>query len=114
MHQDLVFDAAGGVGRKLDLLVRVEGADGLDQTDRSDRNEILHSDARTLKALCQKDDKPQIVLDQKLPCIRVSPAQSFDRLALCLTVKGLRHAVAAADVVDLRSREEPAPQASKR
>ena len=41
VHEDLIFDAAGGVGGELDLFVGAEGVDGLDETDRADGDQVL-------------------------------------------------------------------------
>ncbi len=41
IHEDLIFDTAGGVGGELDLFVGAEGVHGLDETDRADGDQIL-------------------------------------------------------------------------
>ncbi len=65
VHEDLVFDAARGVGRELDVLVRLEGVDGLDEADRADRDQVLDVDARVFKPARDVHHQPQVVLDEQ-------------------------------------------------
>ena len=64
IHQDFILDAARGIRRELDVLVRTEGVDRLDEPDGADGDEIVLVDARVLKFLRNIDDEPQIVLDE--------------------------------------------------
>lgn len=41
VHEQLVLNALGSICRQPYVLIRPEGADGLDQTDRADRNQIV-------------------------------------------------------------------------
>ena len=66
IHQDLVFDTARGVRRKLDVPVDAEGGYRLDKPDRPDGNEILHADSRVFKTPGQIHDQPQIALNERL------------------------------------------------
>ena len=64
IHQDLVLDAARGIRRELDVLVRAKGIDCLDEPDGADGDQIVLIDARILKFVRYVDDEPQIVLDE--------------------------------------------------
>ena len=64
MHQQLIFDAAGSVGGQPDALVRAEGADGLDQPDRADRDQVILFGARRIVFFHDVRHQPQIVFDQ--------------------------------------------------
>ena len=67
IHQNFVFDTAGCIRRKFNLLFRIEGIDCLDQSDGSDRDQIFHSHTGVIKLLCDIDDKAQIVFNQTCP-----------------------------------------------
>ena len=98
MHQDLVLDAARGIGRELDVPVGAERADGLDQANCADGDEILNVDAGVFKAPRDVDHKPQIALDERLPCLLVALGQTGDQRALLLGRQRGREDVAPADV----------------
>ena len=66
VHEDLVLDAARGIGRQLDLLVRVERVDRLDQADGADGDQILDAHAGVLKLPCDVRHQAQVVLDQRV------------------------------------------------
>ena len=67
VHQDLVFDAAGGVGGQLDVLGRLIGAHRLDQPDGADGDQVLDVDARVLKPAGDVHHQAQVVLDEAGP-----------------------------------------------
>ena len=71
MHQDLVFNTAGSVGRKLDLFIRRKGIDRLDQADRADTGQILEI-SPAFKFPCYVDNQPQVSGNQRFfPCRNV-------------------------------------------
>ena len=41
VHQDFILNAPGGVSSQADILVRLEGADALDQADGADGNQVV-------------------------------------------------------------------------
>ena len=41
MHEDLIFNTPGGVGGEFDVLFQAVGADGLDEADGADGDQIL-------------------------------------------------------------------------
>ena len=51
-HQNFIFDTSGCISRKFDLLCWVKCIDCFDQTDRTNRNQIFHTDSRVVKFLC--------------------------------------------------------------
>ena len=55
-----------GIGRQLDIFSRIISIDRFDETDRSDGDQILHTDARIIKFLCN-------VYDQAADCARSIP-----------------------------------------
>ena len=101
VHEDLVFDAARGIGRELDIPVRPEGIDGLDEPDGADGNEVLEIDTRIFKPPRDIHDQAQVVLDERLPRRLVPGGKGLDRAALVLGPKRRGQNVAAADVHDL-------------
>ena len=98
VHQDLVFNAAGGVGRKLDLLPAVKGVHSLDEPDRPDGDQILQVDAGVFKALGDIDHEPKIVLNQAPARLSVPCFQGGERRLLVLAGEGSGQSVAPTDV----------------
>ncbi len=98
IHQDLILDAARGVGRKLYLLAGIEGVHGLDKPDGADGYQILDVDACVLKALRNIHYKAQIVLDKLAPRGVIAAFQTGDALVLLGLFQWWRQCVAAADV----------------
>ena len=41
VHQDFILNAPGGVSSQADILIRLEGADALDQADGADGNQVV-------------------------------------------------------------------------
>ena len=74
VHQNFIFNAPGSIGGKFDLLLRIKGIDRLDQSDSSDGDQILHTNARIVKFLGNIDNETQIMFDQsasRFPVIAV-------------------------------------------
>ena len=107
MHEDLIFDAAGGVGGQLDLLVRLEGIHGLDEADGTDGDEILDTHACVLKPPGDVHHQPEIVFDEGLLGRRIALHEGGDALRLLLGLEGRRQDVAAADVEHRRRTPQP-------
>ena len=66
MHEDLIFNAAGGIGRKLDFSVGPEGADRFDESDGADGDQVFDIDACVFKppgkpTLVPASDKRQAI-----------------------------------------------------
>ena len=115
MHEDLVLDAAAGIGRELDVLSGVEGVDGLDQPDRADGDQILDVDAGVLEAARDEDHQAQVVLDEEPARGVIADVERADRRLLVLSLQGRRQGVAAADVknrrrLDAEDGKNPLPQ----
>ena len=100
-HQNFIFDTARGIGCELDVPVGAERADGLDQANRADGDEILNVDAGVFKAPRDVDHKPQIALDEPGPRGLVASGGLLQEGLLLLRGKRRRENVAAADVHDL-------------
>ena len=98
VHQDLVLDAARGIGRELDVPVGAERADGLDQANRADGDEVLDVDAGVFKAPRDVDHETQIALDERLTRLFVTLGEAGDQRALLLGRQRRRENVAPADV----------------
>ena len=80
MHQDLVFDAPGGVGGQLDVLGGLIGAHRLDQADGADGDQVLDVDAGILKPPGDVHHQTQVVLDQHGPRPLVPRPQAGDQI----------------------------------
>ena len=111
IHEDLVFDAARGVGRKLDVLVRLEGVDGLDEPDRADRDQVLDVDAGVFKPARDVHYQPQVVLDEQGSGVLAPGGECADGLLLGLTLERGGHGIAPTDVKhSRRTAAQPQPQ----
>ena len=111
VHEYLVFDAAGGVGGQLDILVGTKRVDGLDQPDGADGDQVLDVDAGVLKAAGNVHHQPQIPLDEGLPHRQLASVQPGQQRRLLVPGQRRRQGVAAADIHDLI---RPAESAQKR
>ena len=100
VHQNLVFDTPGSVSRQLDLLVQPVGADGLDQADGTNGNQVLQVDAGVFKPPGNVNYQPQVVLYQTLFGRFVPPLQGFQGFLLLLSLQGRGQHIASADVKD--------------
>ena len=99
IHQNLVLDAPGRVRGELDLFLRIERVDRLDEADRPNRDQILHTDSRVVKFLCNVDDKAQIVFDQLAPCRLVFRiGKPRNRIGLLLSFQRRRENICAPDI----------------
>ena len=101
VHQNLVFDAARRIRRKLDVPVGPEGIDGLDQTNGSDGDQVLQIDTGVFEPARDIHDKAKIMLDEQLLGCLVALFQRGDGLPLLLRLQRCGQHVAAADVHDL-------------
>ena len=96
VHQDLVLDAAGGIGGQLDVFLRAEGIHRLDETDAPDGDQILQTDTGGFKLAGDVDDQPEIVLDQQAAGLRVPGGETPEHLLFGLPVKrGGQHLIPA-------------------
>ena len=111
VHEDLILDAAGGVGGQLDVLVGPKGVDGLDEADGADGDQVLDVDAGVLKAAGNVHHQPQIPLDEGLPHRQLASVQPGQQRRLLVPGQRRRQGVAAADIHDLI---RPAESAQKR
>ena len=55
------------VGGKLDVLLQIEGVDGLDEADAADLEEVVHALPAPGELLHHRQNEPQIAGDQLLP-----------------------------------------------
>ena len=101
MHQNLVFNAARRIRRKLDVPVGPEGIDGLDESDGPDGNQVLEIDTGVFKAACNIHNKAQIVLNKRLLGRLITLLQRGDCLPFLLGLQRCRQHIAAANVHDL-------------
>ena len=65
IHQNLIFNTTGCIGRQLNIFIHVKRVDRLDETDRPDRNQIFHAHAGVVKLSCYVDHQAQVVFDQR-------------------------------------------------
>ena len=99
IHQNLVLDAPGRVRGELDLFLRIERVDRLDEADRPNRDQILHTDSCIVKFLCNIHDKAQIVFDQLAPCRLVFRiGKPRNRIGLLLSFQRRRENICAPDI----------------
>ena len=104
MHQDLIFDTAGGIRRQLDVLVRPVGAHRLDEPDGADGNQVLDPHSRVFEPPGNVHHKPQIMFDELLPGrLLLQPGQ---QLRLPFLRQRRRQRVAAADVMNALRRQQ--------
>ena len=101
VHEDLILDAARGIGRQLDVPVRFECADGLDEADGPDGDQVLDVHAGVLEPARDVDHEPQIALDEPGPRGLVARGGLLQEGLLLLRGKRRRENVAAADVHEL-------------
>ena len=64
MHQNLIFNAAGRIGRQLNIFLRIKGVNSLNQANGSDRNQIFHPYAGVVKLFCYVNHQTQIMFNQ--------------------------------------------------
>ena len=62
VHQNFIFNAPGGIGGQADVLIRLEGADPLDQADGADGDQVVLvavGGVVLLKGLLQETNPPR-------------------------------------------------------
>ena len=72
MHEHFVLDAPGGVGRKAHAFVRAVRRNTLDETDRSDGDEIVLLALARIVFLDDVCYKTQIMLDERVPRFEIA------------------------------------------
>lgn len=72
VHQDLVFDTAGGIGGQAHVLVRLEGADPLDQSDGADGDQIVLIPVGRIVLFHDVRHQAQVVLDEDVPGLQIT------------------------------------------
>jgi len=88
IHEDLVFDAAAGIGGKPYIFVRLEGGDPLDEADGADGNEVVLISALGVVFLDDVCHQPQVVLNELFPGILVAFRHSIQTILLLLPGQG--------------------------
>ena len=82
MHEQLVLNTLGGIGRQADVFVRPEGAHRLDQPDRADRDEVLGILFEILIFFDDMCDEPEVPLDENMLGLEVSLSVFLDVILL--------------------------------
>ena len=72
MHQYFVFYASACVCREFDLFREVETVHRLDKPDSADGYKVFHVDTRVFKAFRNVHDKPQVMRNKRVACVRFS------------------------------------------
>ena len=89
VHEDLILDAAGGVGGQLDVLVGPKGVDGLDEADGADGDQVLLVGGLRVILLDDVGHQAQIVLHQYIPGLQISGGTALQALPLPGSRQGL-------------------------
>ena len=100
VHEDLVFNAAAGIGAETDVFVGIEGVDRLDQPDGADGHQIVLLILPAVVFFNDVRDEPQVVLDQEPARVRVAFLHFQKVFAFLFLRQRLRELAAAADVQD--------------
>lgn len=104
MHQDLIFDTAGGIRRQLDILIRAISPHRFDQANGPNGDQILYAHPGIFKPPGNVHHKPQIMFDELLPGrLLLQPGQ---QLRLPFLRQRRRQRVAAADVMNALRRQQ--------
>ena len=98
VHEYLIFNAARGVGRELDVLVAAVRVHCLDEPDRTDGDEVFDVDAGVFKPARDVGDKPQVVLNENLPALSSRPHPCARNHLRLPSRERRRERIAAADV----------------
>ena len=101
--QNFIFNASRSVGRKFDIFPGIKCVDCFDQTNRTDRNQILHPDAGIIKFFCNIHHKPQVMFNQLFSC-KLSALITGKHLyayRLIFTGKRRRKHLCASDIMHL-------------
>ena len=102
IHQYLIFNAPGSIGCQLDIFLRIEGVDRLDQSDGANGDQILHPHTGVVKFFGYVDHQTQVMFDQDgFRLILVFRPQITYHLILLLTGQGRRQYLRATDIVDI-------------
>ena len=89
VHEDLVFDAPGGVGGQAGALVGVEAGDPLDEADGADGDEILLIGTLGIVLFHDMGHQAQVPLDQDVPGLRIPLGVPAEVLPLLRGGQGL-------------------------
>ena len=77
MHQYFILNTTRGIARQLDILAQVIGVYRLDQTDRTDGDQILLTVVVLVILLDDMRDQPKIMLDEDIPRFDISLSRKF-------------------------------------
>lgn len=72
VHENFVFNAAGGVGGQAGALLRVEAGDALDEADGADGDQVLLIGALGIVFLDDVGHQAQVPLDEYIPGLLIS------------------------------------------
>lgn len=89
VHKDFVFYTPGCVCCKPVSLLWIKSDDGLDQTDRTDGDQILRILVQILIFLYDMCDEPEITFDENMLCLEVSLRIFLDVVLLFRRCEGL-------------------------
>jgi len=94
MHQNLILNTAGSIGRQLDILGGLIGADRFDKPDGTDGNQVLNIDARVLKTPGDIHHKAEFALDKLCFCLLASLPHAGNQSAFLSPVQRRRNEIA--------------------
>ncbi|MMZ63971.1 hypothetical protein D1872_262630 [compost metagenome] len=100
IHQNFIFDTAGGIRRQFDFLLGIKRVDRLDQSDRTDGNQILDIDARILELSGDINDQSEIPFDQHGPDRGIAGRELLEQIFFFLARQWRRQRFTPADIID--------------
>ena len=111
VHQDLVADAAAGVGGQLDAAFRREGVHGLDQPDGADADQVLGGHTAVLVLFGKVHHQPQIVQDERIAGVCLSGGHAGQQGFFLGGGEGRGQAGGAGQILHAAAKPQPRTQA---
>lgn len=88
VHQDFILNAPGGVSSQADILVRLEGADALDQADGADGNQVVLVAVGGVVLLHDVGHQAQVVLNEDVAGLQIPLGHALQVHPLLLRLQG--------------------------
>ena len=107
IHQNLVFDAAAGIGGKLDVFGGGEGVHRLDQANGADGDDILYRDAAALELAGNVDHQAQVMGDQDIAAALPALFQPLEHELFFGRGKGRGQGVGPVDIIGGTGHAQP-------